>query len=226
MWILIYSNELLDLERFHLYFKSKVLCFFYPFHDHSSPETLSRLCGTPLFTTMVVADTNIRFKVMKTFFFFNEHSFQKKVPWQWPHQEDRLSSRQHFCGFAGKVFKKVVGIPIGKNCVPFLAEIFLYSYKGKFIINGLCRREGRIITRFNVTYRHIDDVLSINNPDYVNYLGQMYPGELQNIDRIESNTFASYLDLLLSIGRDGQLQTPLQQTWRFQLPCFKVSVSD
>ena len=37
----------------------------------------------------------------------------------------------------------------------------------------------------------------------------MYPHELEIKDTTESNTSASYLDLLLSIGRDGQLRTSL-----------------
>ena len=54
-----------------------------------------------------------------------------------------------------------------------------------------------------------NDVLSINNPDFENYLGQMYPAELENEDTTESNTSASFLDFLLSIGRYGQLRTSL-----------------
>ena len=42
-----------------------------------------------------------------------------------------------------------------------------------------------------------------------NYLGQMYPAELEIKDTTESYTTASYLDLLLSIRRDGQLRTSL-----------------
>ena len=57
--------------------------------------------------------------------------------------------------------------------------------------------------------RYIDDVLSINNPDFENYLAHMYPTELEIDDTTESNLSASYLDLLLSIGRDGQLSTLL-----------------
>ena len=45
--------------------------------------------------------------------------------------------------------------------------------------------------------------------DFENYLGQMYPLELEIKDTTESNTSASYLDLLLSIGMDGQLRTSL-----------------
>ena len=37
----------------------------------------------------------------------------------------------------------------------------------------------------------------------------MYPPEHEIKDMMESNTSASYMDLLLSIGRDGQLHTSL-----------------
>ena len=55
----------------------------------------------------------------------------------------------------------------------------------------------------------LDDVLSINNPDFENYLGRMYPAELEIKYTTESNTSASFLDLLLSIQSDGQLRTSL-----------------
>ena len=32
-----------------------------------------------------------------------------------------------------KVFQQVVGIPMGTNCAPLLADIFLYSYEAEFI---------------------------------------------------------------------------------------------
>ena len=38
-----------------------------------------------------------------------------------------------FIVFAGKVFQQIVGIPMGTNCVPLLANIFLYSYEAEFI---------------------------------------------------------------------------------------------
>ena len=44
---------------------------------------------------------------------------------------------------------------------------------------------------------------------FENYLGQMYPVELEIKETTVSNTSASYLDLLLSIGRDGQLHTSI-----------------
>ena len=59
----------------------------------------------------------------------------------------------------------------------------------------------------------MDDVLSINNVDFDNYLGQIDPAELEIKNMTKSNTSASYLDLLLSIGKDGQLpHFPSRQT--------------
>ena len=112
-----------------------------------------------------------------------------------------------FVVFGGKVFQQIVGIPIGTNCAPLLADIFLYSYEAEFVVFALDWKEKKIASQFNFTYRYIDYVLSINNPHFENYQGQMHPGELEIKDTTESNTFAYYLDLLLSIRRDGQLRT-------------------
>ena len=86
-----------------------------------------------------------------------------------------------------------------------LANIFLFSYEAEFIQTVLSTGRKQLASRFNFTYRYIDNVLSINNLEFDNYLGQMYPVELEIKDTTESNTSVSYLDLFLSIGRDGQL---------------------
>ena len=71
-------------------------------------------------------------------------------------------------------------------CAPLLAYIFLYSYdKAEFIhsLNLLSVGKKRLTYQFNLTYRYIDDLLSINNPDFENYLGQMYPLRLRTKKR-------------------------------------------
>ena len=98
---------------------------------------------------------------------------------------------------------------MGTNSAPLLADIFLYSYEAEFIQSLLSTGKIKIASQFNFTYRYIDDVLSINNPDFENYFGQMYPAEFEIKDTTESNTSASYLDLLLSIDSDCQLRTSL-----------------
>ena len=128
-----------------------------------------------------------------------------------------------FVVFVGKVFQQIVGIPMGTNCAPLLADLFLYSYEAELIQSLLSTGRKQLASRFNFTYRYIDNVLSINNPEFENYLGQMYPVELEIKDTTGSNTSASYLDLFLSIGRDGQLQTSIydkRDDFNFQITNF------
>ena len=55
----------------------------------------------------------------------------------------------------------------------------------------------------------IDDVLSINNHNFHNYVHLIYPDELEIKDTTESDKSASYLDILLNINSNGRLSTLL-----------------
>ena len=101
---------------------------------------------------------------------------------------------------SGKVFQQTVGIPMGTNCAPLLADNFLYSYEANFIQSLLSMGKKHLESRFNLTYRYIDDVLSINTPEFENYLGQMYPAALEIKNTTESSTSASYLDYYCRLG--------------------------
>ena len=59
---------------------------------------------------------------------------------------------------------------MGTNGAPLLADIFLYSYEAAFIQSLLSAGKKRLASQFNFTYRYIDDVLSINNREFENYL--------------------------------------------------------
>ena len=68
-----------------------------------------------------------------------------------------------FVMLGGRVFQQTVDISMGTNCAPLLADLFLYSYEADFI-QGLFKKKKKKLARcFNVTFRYIDDVLSLNN---------------------------------------------------------------
>jgi hypothetical protein len=60
------------------------------------------------------------------------------------------------------LFEQVVGIPMGTNCAPLLADLFLYSYESEFLQKLVKDKKIHEVRTFNFTYRYIDDVLSIN----------------------------------------------------------------
>jgi hypothetical protein len=164
-----------------------------------------------------------------------------------------------FVSFGGTLFQQVVGIPMGTNCAPLLADLFLYSYQSEFLqklvkdkkihearafnftyryivsqmkmtfqeiriiatgpcianqlrdVNTICRRSWYIaahvwkIYDFKIeVYRYIDDVLSINNSRFAEFLPLIYPPELEVKETTDTASFASFLDLYLEcFCRDG-----------------------
>ena len=63
-----------------------------------------------------------------------------------------------FVFFGGCIFQQTVAIPMGSNCAPLLADLFLYSYKADFIQGLLRKNEKKIARSFNFTFRYTDDV--------------------------------------------------------------------
>ena len=55
----------------------------------------------------------------------------------------------------------------------------------------------RLAQQFNLTYRYMDDVLSLNNSTFSEYLDCIYPRELEIKETTETATSASYLDCYL-----------------------------
>jgi hypothetical protein len=56
---------------------------------------------------------------------------------------------------------------------------------------------------------YIDDVLSLNNSRFRDYLHRIYPSELEVKDTTDAQKSASYLDLLLEIDNGGRLKEKL-----------------
>ena len=111
------------------------------------------------------------------------------------------------CG--GVIVQQVIGIPMGTNCAPLLADLFLYSYEAEFIQTLIKSGKRHLAKSFNFTYRYIDDVLSINNPKFGDYIDFIYPVELEFKDTTDPDHHASYLDLLMKYDNFHRLQVKL-----------------
>ena len=84
----------------------------------------------------------------------------------------------------------MVGIPMGTNCAPLLADLFLYSYENEFLDKLI--KEGKR----KLSYRYIDDLISFRNKRFKDFISDIYPKELRISETTESTSVASYLDLL------------------------------
>ena len=113
----------------------------------------------------------------------------------------------------GVIFQQTIGIPIA----PLLADLFLYSYEAEFIQTLIKSGKRHLVKSFCFTHRYIDDVLSINNPKFGDYINIIYPVELEIKDTTDANHHASYLDLLLKYDNFHRLQVKLYKRDDFKL---------
>ena len=77
-------------------------------------------------------------------------------------------------------------IPMGTNCGPLVADLFLYHYERDFMDSLNHNNQADVIEAFNSTSRYLDDLLNIDNPYFEGMVKQIYPPELQL--NIASNT--------------------------------------
>ena len=108
-----------------------------------------------------------------------------------------------FVTFGGRVLQQTVGILMGTNCVPLLPDLFLYYYEAEFIQELLRKEDKKLAISFNFPFRYRDDVLSLNNSKFGDYVERIYPIELEIKDTTGTVKAASYLD------NEGRLKTKL-----------------
>ena len=104
--------------------------------------------------------------------------------------------------FGTKLYRQIVGIPMGTNCAPLVADFFffLFCYE-RGLMKGLSSdNQADVIKAFNSTSRYLDDLLNIDNPYFEGMVNQIYPPELQRNKANTSDTEAPFFDLHLSIS--------------------------
>ena len=112
-----------------------------------------------------------------------------------------------FVQFGGRLFRQVIGIPMGTNCAPLLADLFLYSYENEFLHNMIKSGHRRLARSFTLCYRYIDDLI-VFNKKFLDYLKEIYPSEL-TVEKANKSDLADYLDLTFIIDSGGKLSTRL-----------------
>ena len=81
--------------------------------------------------------------------------------------------------FCTKLSRQIVGIPMGTNCAPLVADLFLFCYERDFMKDLFSDNQADVIKAINSTSRYLDDLLNIDNPYFEGMVNQIYPSELQ-----------------------------------------------
>jgi len=102
------------------------------------------------------------------------------------------------CG--NQLYRQVIGIPMGTDCAPFLANLFLYSYETEWLKRLAPIYKGR---HYRNTGRFIDDLIVFNaGKKFEEHIQEIYPAALRLERTNKNDTECNFLDLHVSI-QDG-----------------------
>ena len=77
--------------------------------------------------------------------------------------------------FGTNLFRQIVGIPMGTNCAPLAADLFLFCYERDFMMSLSVENQFEIIEAFSSTSGYLDDLLDIDNTYFDGLMSQICP---------------------------------------------------
>ena len=82
-----------------------------------------------------------------------------------------------FIRFGSNLYRQILCIPLGNNCAPLLADLFLFCYERDFLLSLSDNNQIDIIEAFNSTSRCLDYLLNIDKFYFEQTVSQIYPIE-------------------------------------------------
>ena len=99
---------------------------------------------------------------------------------------------------------QTVGILMGTDCAPFLANLFLFAYEFRYLNNLLTQKKWPLLNKFRRCVRYIDDLLLINNDNFLkSHKHDIYPKELDLTSDDKDDQQVHFLDLDILIAGKG-----------------------
>ena len=105
-----------------------------------------------------------------------------------------------FIRFGSKLYRQIVGIPMGTNCAHLVADLFFFIRD--FMLSLSDNNKADVVEVFNSTSGYLDDLLNIDNPYFEQMVSQIYSTELQLDKAHFSDIESPFLDLDLFITND------------------------
>ena len=83
--------------------------------------------------------------------------------------------------FGSKMYRQIVGIPMGTNCGPLVVDLFLFCCQRVFMLSLSGSNQADVVEAFNSASRYLNVLLNIDNPYFEHMVRQIYvyPTELE-----------------------------------------------
>ena len=76
--------------------------------------------------------------------------------------------------FGTKLYKQIVGIPMGTNCPPLVTDLFLVCYERDFMTSLSDIKQAEVIEAFKSTSRYLGELLNIDNPYFEGMVNRIF----------------------------------------------------
>ena len=102
--------------------------------------------------------------------------------------------------FGGLVFKQTKGIPMGGNCSPLLADLFLCHCEYLYMSTLVKSKKFGLARLLSHTSRYIDDLCIVNYKYFHTLINVIYPQDLIAERSGSNDKIIDYLDVKINIG--------------------------
>ena len=107
-----------------------------------------------------------------------------------------------YVSFHDKLYRQIVGVPMGTSCAPYLANLFLHVYEYDYLKCLISNGDVDTARKLSKTFRYQDDCISINDDEaFKEHFLLMYPSEMHLKNTNISKSVCTFLDLRISIFR-------------------------
>ena len=101
--------------------------------------------------------------------------------------------------FGSGLYGRVVGVPVGTNCAPLVADLFLFCCGGDFVLSLSEEDRSGVVGAFGSASRCLDGLLGVGSGFFGSVVGRVCPSGLRLDGANVSDAEASFLGLHLSV---------------------------
>ena len=105
--------------------------------------------------------------------------------------------------FDGMVCQQIVGIPVGTDCAPLVADLFLYCCERDFVSDLRGSERFDLMDVFSGAARCLDDIFAIDGPEFGRRVPGVCPAGLRLSRADASDGEASFLGLNMGVIGGG-----------------------
>ena len=123
--------------------------------------------------------------------------------------------------FHDEIYRQILGIPMGTNCAPYLANIFLHVYEYEYLQILIRNGEIDMARKLAKTFRYQDDCISLNDDNtFCEHYILMYPPEMKLENTNLSKAVCTFLDLRISVFRGNFLYKSYEKRDHFNFDIY------